>query len=207
MMTDFPRPRLALMVTGALLLVLTPLQAHIWHQGSSHWLVASSGLASLTSSIEDLFGIAAYDAVGRTTILAYLGLLWVSATCFGPLGRRPLSAMQVLFLLALSIAALADIGTYWVAGSHDPAMRSLFFWRMEVPGLAVALGVFFCAGIWTIRRKRARRSDWFAVGGLVLAVLATLLFQYLPHGMLMGLWVSCMGFEGAERPNKGNSQL
>ncbi|QSQ19935.1 hypothetical protein JY651_32255 [Pyxidicoccus parkwayensis] len=123
---------------------------------------------------------AAYFMFGRPFILAYVALGLALVALARAEGKR-----RDTFATALvAVAALADVGVYWLSSALGVAFRERAFWNVEVPAL---VGLLFLVSVraglaW--RRDGRLRPSVFA---LPLALLATAALHYMPHGPVLGL--------------------
>ena len=104
--------------------------------------------------------------------------------------RKPKCFQSGKFLLygTLAVVALADIGSYWVAGLHDEALRFHTFWQIEVPALALCLLALMLAGITRIRARTGwHMSDILLATTPLTAIQATVVLQYMPHDPLVAV--------------------
>jgi len=178
-----------------LLACLTPAMSFIWHQSDpDHWTSFFAFTGTGLDGLAQLTGLKAYDVLGRMTVIVYVCLLlhlkhasFLGAACWQP---RLLHTTTGL----LALAALADVGTYWIAGSADPGLRSYFFWWVEVPALSAVVALTSIVGARALATEGPCLHSWLVASAVPVAVSATTVFQYLPHGMLVGLAWSFWGF-------------
>ncbi|WP_461052843.1 MBL fold metallo-hydrolase [Spirosoma arcticum] len=169
---------------------LLPLQSRIWNGPSGppasvlltqwlspNWLgnVAASGLGQPPLL---------YFQAGHFFILVYIGLL--VATIFTRTITQ--SWLKTGLLGTLTLGALADAGVYWWGEYLTKAARELLFWNLEVPALLGSLGLVTILAF-RIRRSAGRSRIAAALPFLVvpLAVVFTLVFQYIPHGPILAV--------------------
>lgn len=194
---DRPRPatrEFAWIAIGAALLctLLAPVQSVIWNgpetPGWIAWLVSRVASGSLA------VGSAAFDqpptiyfTFGRLLLLVYAGLIW-------SLWRSPPGGPSWLgraYGAALGIAFFGDALAYGFSAWLGHALRTLGFWRIEVPALLSALLVGTLLGIVRLRRyggqteRPDRGHDWALALGIPLAAVAVASLRYMPHGLLL----------------------
>lgn len=182
------RQCLPLAFSTILLACLTPMMAYVWYQASlSHWTSSLLFLASVADALEAVSGRDAYDTLGRLTVFLYSGLLLHlgNALKHGTACRQP--GLLRIAAGSLALATLADVGTYWIAGSANPDLRTYFFWWIEVPALSATVILTSIVGARALAVQGHRLCFWLLATAVPVAVAATATFQYLPHGMLLGL--------------------
>ncbi|WP_339614561.1 hypothetical protein [uncultured Parvibaculum sp.] len=183
----------AALIALVLDLLLGPIQSQIWNGtdapawiGSLIWPdIARPWVQNILAPVP---GPEPYETFGRLTILIYLGNLTAWSPFFAEGENRLLRIAAPFAWAALAIAALADIGSYWVAGLHNEALRFHTFWQVEVPALALCLLALMLAGIARIRTRTGwHLSDILLAATPLTAILATGALQYMPHGPLVAI--------------------
>ena len=140
----------------------------------------------LQSFLAPALGPEPYDLFGRLTILIYLGSL-AAWSPFVACRNRFRRMTAVLAWMALAVAALADIGTYWMAGLQNETLRAVTFWQIEAPALALVLFAMAVIGIDEIRRGERSLSNVALAASPLIAAAATAALQYMPHGPLIAI--------------------
>lgn len=183
-----------LMLCALLLGCLAPAMSFIWHRlDADHWTRVLAVMGTALDGFAHMTGLPAYDVLGRMTVLVYACLLLhlLHAAFLGPVCGQSRLLRTAAGLLAL--AALADVGTYWIAGSADPDLRSYFFWWVEVPALSAVVILTSIVGARTLGAEGHSGRSWLVASAVPVAAMATAVFQYLPHGMLVALAWSFWG--------------
>lgn len=121
---------------------------------------------------------AAYFVLGRCVWLVYAALLAAVAQ------RKVNTLMRAATLLLLGGAALADILVYGLSSTLGVAFRERMFWTAEVPLLA-ALTLLLTVSALLAWHQRA--GSVIAALTLPLALAATAVLHYMPHGPLLGV--------------------
>ncbi len=195
----------AALVALALDILLGPIQSQIWNGpdapawiGVLIWPDVARPL--MQNILAPMLGAEPYEIFGRLTILVYLGCLAAWSPFVACPNRRQHMAAALAWM-ALAVAALADIGTYWIAGLHNEALRSVTFWQIEIPAMALAVLIMAVIGIDEIRRGERSLLNIVLAASPLIAAAATSALQYMPHGPLfaisLGAWTlasrSCRG--------------
>ncbi|UFH57755.1 MBL fold metallo-hydrolase [Spirosoma sp. KNUC1025] len=182
----------AAVLAGGLLL---PFQSRIWNGPSGP---PASVLLTQWMSPDWLGNVAAsalgqpplaYFATGRLFILVYIGLLL--ATLFSR--SIPRSRLKTSLLGTLTTGALANVGVYWWGEYLTKAAREGMFWAIEVPALLGSLGLVMALAV-RMRRSvmQSRLATALPFSVIPLALLFTLLFQYIPHGPMLAVAISLL---------------
>lgn len=179
-------------LAGALLL---PIQSRIWNGPGgppasvllNQWLAPqwNSAVAASTLAQPPL----SYFYAGHYFILVYIGLLL--ATSFSQ--TIPRSRLKTSLLGTLTVGALADVGVYWWGEYLTKAAREFMFWNMEVPALIGSLGLVIALAF-RMRHSSGRSRPANTLPFLILpvALLFTIIFQYIPHGPMLSIALSLL---------------
>ncbi len=156
-----------------------PAAVRLLAYGIDPGLAAEAPVNTLAQPSESYFGY------GRLAITIY-ALLLIAAFNLRRGLPKPTGTLLVAFM---ALAALADVGAYWVSEAQGPGLRRVAFWYTEVPALAATILILSSVGVISLRRGRPNRMLALC---LPLSLGTTALLGYLPHGMLLGIALTLM---------------
>lgn len=170
---------------GGLMLavVLASIQSIIWNgPDSPQWLLTIFGYLDpklIEFGAKELsFPPPVYFEVGRFFVLVYalLTFIWAEVT------RAQHTWLRIIGWAGLAVAILGDVSNYWF-GTLLADWRHLAFIYVEVPGLVLTIISFVC--LYFLHFHSGRK--WLGLAVIPLCLLFTALFQYIPHGPVLGL--------------------
>ena len=178
-----------------LCLYLAPIQSTIWNETETpHWISALTVIQSSSATLYQAAGasldITPYYFFGRFFFLIYLSL-FISLTTLFPYASQTESMAKNLhraLAVFLGLAAIGNLIAYWGGGWFGTDVRFVGFWVIEVPSLALSLIGLSALGV-TLLKHPAR--PWLTALILILtpvfSIAATMVFQYMPHGPVLGI--------------------
>jgi len=165
---------------------LSAIQSVIWN-GVEHvyWLEVSTKwfLSNLTASSKMSQPSAEYFFYGHFTIILY-GILALQLCNL----KSKISKVILIFsLLLLSAAAIGDFISYWLSEAYGPWLRHVGFWFIELPTLSILTLLWFGLGICKCIKQKALNSLLLI---LPISQLSVIIFQYLPHSLLVVVFIT-----------------
>jgi len=179
-----PRALGLLSVPAAVLLAfLTPVQATAYGDGVRPWLHDLDSVHALADRVWSTLGgsLDRYEFWGLWTVAGYLGMI-AGLRSLVRLAEAASGPFRLL-MVALSVAAVGDVGAYWGGGSE---VVSQIFGTVEFLALPVLIGGFVWGGYVLIRRgPRPRWAGWVMLGSAAAVPVSMGLTNYWPHGVLL----------------------
>ena len=179
----------------SLCLYLAPIQSTIWNAADTpHWIGMLTTIQSSSTALYQAAGApldtTPYYFFGRFFFLIYL-TLFISLTTLFPYASQTGSLSKNLHRTLsgfLAAAAMGNLIAYWGGSWFGANVRFVGFWIIEVPSLALTLIGLSALGATLLKHpSRPWLISLLLIMAPVFSVAATVAFQYMPHGPVLGI--------------------